>query len=114
MADKSKNASYNPHKPVSIKQLGANVGDVATVTPQDLKHYPAKGIACAKCHFMGHFAQHCRTKSLQEVTAPEELFLGTITCADESEPEWRKTLETQGGFIDFKLDSGVDVTVIPA
>lgn len=62
-----------------------------------------------------HFAQLCRTKAVQEVTEVEgpvqTFYLSTVTC-DESEPAWRETLETQGGPIDVKLDSGADITVV--
>ena len=57
----------------------------------------------------------CRTKSVREVTKTsiphQTSFLGSISCG-ESEPAWTKTVAIQRGLIDFKLDSGADITII--
>ena len=37
--------------------------------------------------------------------------MGSVFC-DDSEPAWRETLAIQGGLVNFKLDSGADVTII--
>lgn len=87
-----------------------------------IKNCPAKGIQCHKCHFKGHFARYCRTKVVQVVTEQDEptkedepvesYHLGMVTCSDGVEAVWREVLQTQGGPVDFKLDSGADVTII--
>ena len=40
------------------------------------------------------------------------LFLECLSCSDSYEPAWRKKIRTQAGAIEFKLDSGADVTVV--
>lgn len=82
---------------------------------------PARRAECYRCHRHGHYAQFCQAPQRGKVQAKvyevleEEapaLFLDSVSCSDAAEPAWRKTIMTQGGPIDFKLDSGADVTVI--
>ena len=40
------------------------------------------------------------------------LILVSISCSDIKEPAWREILQIEGGKVDFKLDLGVDVTII--
>ena len=80
-------------------------------------HCPANTAECRKCHKKGHYADLCRTKTVSETTCAasgneQTFFLGAVTCSDDSEPAWRHTLKTQGGEINFKIDSGADVTII--
>ena len=58
------------------------------------------------------FPQHTQTR-VQEVTEMPALFLDSVNCSDAAEPAWREVIHIRGGRINFKLDSGADVTVIP-
>ena len=82
---------------------------------------PVRRAECYRCHKHGHCAQMClggQQKQDQprvyEVTEREvpTLFLECLSYNDTYEPAWRKKILTQAGAIDFKLDSGADVTVI--
>lgn len=75
---------------------------------------------CRNCKKLGHFAVICRSRVVNEVTAPEEEsaqsqvhFLGEITDVEDSSNALTVKLPIQGIEIDFKIDSGVDTSVIP-
>ena len=77
------------------------------------EYCPARRAECHKCYKKGHFAQVCLTKSVREVTEKSDhptYFLGSVSCND-SEPAWKETVAIQGGLVNFKLDSGADVTI---
>ena len=73
---------------------------------------PARNSECRTCRRTGHYARKCRSgQAVQEVTVNEPTyFLGAVQ--DDGEEAWRETLDIQGGSIDFKLDSGADVSII--
>lgn len=86
---------------------------------------PAKDRECNKCHKIGHFANKCKTRMIQEVTEEvDSLFLGSINetmtkneaTVDEvitdTEPPWRTTLVICHTPVSFKIDSGADTTII--
>ena len=84
------------------------------------RNCPAKDSICHKCHKKGHFKAVCRsTRQVREVLVNEdnqEEFLGVIHSETDSlsstEAPWTTTLELNGRNIDFKIDTGADVTVI--
>ena len=86
----------------------------------DKRNCPAKDSICHKCHKKGHFKAVCRsTRQVREVLVNEdnqEEFLGVIHSETDSlsstEAPWTTTLELNGRNIDFKIDTGADVTVI--
>ena len=58
------------------------------------------------------FPQHTLARA-QEVTEIPALFLDSVNCRDAAELAWREVIHIPGGSVNFKLDSGADVTVIP-
>ncbi|XP_023285825.1 uncharacterized protein K02A2.6-like [Seriola lalandi dorsalis] len=86
---------------------------------------PAKDRECNKCHKIGHFANKCKTRIIQEVTEEVySLFLCSIeetttengVTVDEvitdTEPAWRTTLVICQTAVNFKIDSGADTTIV--
>nr|XP_057937756.1 cytokine receptor family member b2 isoform X2 [Doryrhamphus excisus] len=75
----------------------------------------ARDAECRKCRKMGHFAAQCRSGRVGAVLEDEDniLFLGTVSAGAQP-TNWKKTLEVNGKNVTFKLDTGADVTVIPA
>ncbi|CAC5408776.1 unnamed protein product [Mytilus coruscus] len=73
----------------------------------------AKGAKCYKCSNIGHFAKSCRTgKTVESVNvySDSEGFLGTINTVGDR--PWTTKLFIHKKEIDFKIDTGADVTVI--
>ena len=61
---------------------------------------------------MGHYAKKCRGgRRVQEVTTDDTSTFFLDSVKDHTQA-WRKILNIQGGSIDFKLDSGADVSII--
>ena len=78
---------------------------------------PAKESDCRKCGKKGHWKRACRCKNIHEVISgeivPNDLFLGEISIENVESHPWEAMLRINGRDFKFKLDSGVDVTVIP-
>lgn len=76
---------------------------------------PAKDAACHNCGKKGHYGKVCRTitKSLNAVTAEEEesFFLGAM---DAGKDPWTVQLQVRHKNVCFKIDTGADVTALPA
>ncbi len=79
---------------------------------------PARGKRCRKCNKTGHFEVACKTKSVKEVTCDRKgdetkgmWFLGSVSD-DANEDEWHVKLSMQGTAVEFKIDTGADITVM--
>ncbi|XP_061167955.1 uncharacterized protein K02A2.6-like [Saccostrea echinata] len=77
---------------------------------------PARNQKCNKCHKIGHFARKCQ--SLHEIAIESdenEEFLGAIHGASNSGncKPWLTTIQVNGHSVEFKIDTGADVTAIP-
>lgn len=81
---------------------------------------PALGQTCKYCKKVGHFAKVCRkAKHRQEIREleveneqpPASMFLGAIQKSDTT--PWTIDLQITNNLINFKVDSGADVTCIP-
>lgn len=85
------------------------------------KDCPARDVECRKCQKKGHFAIVCRSgeavglreviENQDDTDSDEYAFLGEIGT-EKSEP-WREKVEINGEMVNFKLDTGADVTSIP-
>ena len=74
---------------------------------------PALSATCFKCHRKGHYGSVCRSNTALEVQASsdeEEIFLGAVTSNKDS--AWTVNLLLQQKEVQFKMDTGVEVTVI--
>ena len=81
---------------------------------------PAAGQSCKYCKKIGHFAKVCRKakhrQEIQELEAeneqpPANVFLGAIQKSETT--PWTIDLQVTNTVINFKVDSGADVTCIP-
>ena len=76
---------------------------------------PAKDAVCHNCGKNGHYGKVCRNsaKSLNAVTTEEEecFFLGAV---DSGEDPWTVQLQVRQKTVCFKIDTGADVTALPA
>ena len=80
---------------------------------------PAKDAVCRRCSKKGHFQKVCRSKinppqqpTINQVEE-EDAFLGVIH-SDQSVNPWVVELYLNKQCIKFKIDTGADITVIPA
>ncbi|KAK7929206.1 hypothetical protein WMY93_005601 [Mugilogobius chulae] len=85
---------------------------------------PARNKRCRKCNKIGHFEVACFTKALKEVIVvptekdnDDQFFLGAIEKAnvieqDSSGEEWLVNLPVNGSTVEFKIDTGADITVM--
>ena len=83
---------------------------------------PAINATCRKCQRRGHFQEVCRsTFRVQEVqdSFPQQeeedaSFLGAVQARGiESSKPWKIQVSVNGSPVEFKVDTGADVTVIP-
>ena len=80
---------------------------------------PTRGKQCRNCNKTGHFAAVCRTKNTSEVrknpedpSGDEKFFLGAVSSSGEYEEPWIIGLRINNKLIDFKIDTGTDITII--
>ncbi|CAC5360944.1 unnamed protein product [Mytilus coruscus] len=99
-----------PTWPVNRKVQDAKDVEIDNITQE--KKCPAKR-AKYKCSNIGHFAKSCKTGKTVEsvsVNSDSEGFLGTINTVGDR--PWTTKLFIRKKEIDFKIDTGADVTVI--
>ena len=81
------------------------------------QHCPAREAVCNKCSKKGHFQSMCKTSKLAQVEAqPEEQeFLVTLEDAQSSVTKnpWEVTITLNEVPVQFKIDTGADVSAIP-
>ena len=86
--------------------------------PHSRQACPANEETCRRCHRKGHYQRCCKTQAaIREINedSEEEAFLGTVNSANaigDSVP-WSVKVQLNGKEVDFKVDTGADVTVIP-
>ena len=92
--------------------------------PHGRQQCPANQATCHKCHKKGHFKHCCKTKvGIKEVKQDGDSdltsdsgdeFLGTVNAdtVSASKP-WTAVLQLNKRALEFKVDTGADVTIIP-
>ncbi len=77
---------------------------------------PAKEETCHKCGKRGHFKVMCRSRdsigAVESVTQDEIAFMGAVQDSESTNP-WVITVSVNGKPLEFTIDTGADVTVIP-
>ena len=85
--------------------------------PHSRQACPANGVTCHKCFKKGHYKRCCKTRAaIREINddSEEEAFLGTVSAnAIASKTPWIVKVQLNGDEMEFKVDTGADVTVIP-
>ena len=74
---------------------------------------------CHRCKKKGHFKAYCRSKaSVNQLSAnttnDEDVFLGAIDTVTGCSKPWITDILLNDELFQFKVDTGADVTVIPA
>ena len=71
------------------------------------RHCPASEKICGKCGKKNHFAAMCKNP-----VSAHTVFLGSINGGTERLKPWHANLNLRGKNINFKIDTGADVTVM--
>ena len=95
-------------------QTNHNCGRCGQIKHRPGDRCPAKQATCRKCNKKGHYATCCFSKtaaaSAHEVEAEDPAFLGALI--NSSDNSWTSILRIAGKRIQFKLDTGAEVTAI--
>ena len=81
---------------------------------------PAREATCHNCSKKGHFKSVCRSRNAVDDISDEEefIFLDTVSleiaAVNGGTKPWIIGIHLNGNPIEFKIDTGADVTVIPA
>ena len=103
------------HKQVSSSKTCTRCGKSS---PHSRQQCPAREATCRKCGKKGHYQAVCRsTKSVNLVTTEQdEVFIaavnGQVPTVDAGDNPWMVTVSVNGSPVDFKIDTGADVSVI--
>ena len=111
-----KNASDPSRRQSSAQQRQQHCTRCGKTPNHSRQQCPAKEAICHRCGKKGHYQSMCRTflKQVQAVTseASNDQFLGVVTSS-KSHNLWNVTVMVNGNAVEFKLDTGADVNVIP-
>ena len=88
----------------------------------DLKDCPAREAICHKCSRRGHFKRYCRSAArVQEIHQESsgdssddttETFIGIVDTYQET-PDWTVNVIMNDHPVEFSIDTGADMTMIP-
>ena len=100
-----------PKKPFN-QQKGAGCRRYGHRQNHSRDNCSAKGVKCFKCSSMEHFAKCATNKSVRSVTIDEEQNKGFLGTIDNKCKAWTKKFCINNKELNFKIDTGADVTVI--
>ena len=80
---------------------------------------PARDSICHNCNKKGHWKRACKnSKKVNEISSGQndEIFLGevVIDAVSTSQQPWQAEISINDNPVNFKIDTGADVSVIPA
>ena len=80
---------------------------------------PARDSICHNCNKKGHWKRACKnSKKVNEISSGQndEIFLGevVIDAVSTSQQPWQAEISMNDSPVNFKIDTGADVSVIPA
>ena len=85
----------------------------------DIQHCPARNSTCHKCQKRGHFQSVCRStgkphsvRQIQEDSS-DDAFLGAVGHSGRNAKPWIVKLRVNGKMVEFQIDTGAEVSVIP-
>ena len=74
---------------------------------------PAIDVTCYRCNCKGHFGSQCRFRTVSEVQEESILDTAFIDALSQTTAEsWRVKLRVSGQVMEFKVDTGAEVTAI--
>ena len=88
--------------------------------PHKKNECPAKDSICNSCKRKGHWKKCCKTKTVSEIQSNQDdkvFFFGEIhidQLDSVSQSPWKADIQVNDQVVNFKLDSGADVFVLPA
>lgn len=78
---------------------------------------PAKSKTCFKCKKSGHFSSVCQSSQPRNVSNlqldTKTYFVGEIQVVNDNDTEWNQTLYFNENPVDFKIDTGSPVNILP-
>ena len=83
------------------------------------QHCPTREAICQKCSKKGHYQSVCRSKGVNTIELDSSTldsdnnFLGAVETNTADKPTWSVTVSINSVDVNFKIDTGADVTVIP-
>lgn len=98
------------HKTQSQKKVCGKCGSI-----HEYGRCPAYGEQCNQCKKMNHFAKACEIRTVKQVEIEEgEMFVGPVVKVHSLNKEtWTELLEVNDRKIEFKLDTGAEVNILP-
>ena len=117
----NKGGNTNPRGQSSLQHKQDRCSRCVKTPSHSRRQCPAREAICHRCHKKGHYQSMCRTlpkQSIQSITSevPEgfsDQFLGVVTDSTNHSNLWNATVMLNGKAVEFKLDTGANVSVIP-
>lgn len=87
---------------------------------------PARDATCYFCRGRGHYSRVCKSRARGKVGAVDNSdddsnnsdldhgVLGAVGQSKDLDNKWQVSVEMEGEYISFRLDTGADVTVVPS
>ncbi|XP_064488339.1 uncharacterized protein LOC135400436 [Ornithodoros turicata] len=105
-----KSATNNGRTGHSANSRSGNFCRKCGRSPHRRDSCPARNAKCNNCNKMGHYSRVCLSAAAVRVVSEEPAFLGTINV--EGPKRWLAPINLCGATLDFKADTGADVTVV--
>ncbi|XP_064476419.1 uncharacterized protein LOC135390594 [Ornithodoros turicata] len=105
-----KSATNNGRTGHSANSRSGNFCRKCGRSPHRRDSCPARNAKCNNCNKMGHYSRVCLSAAAVRVVSEEPAFLGTINV--EGPKRWLAPINLCGATLDFKVDTGADVTVV--
>ena len=117
----NKGGNINPRGQSSLQHKQDGCSRCGKTPSHSRQQCPAREAICHRCHKKGHYQSMCRTlpkQSIQSITSEvsdrfSDQFLGVVTDSTNHSNLWNATVMLNGKAVEFKLDTGADVSVIP-
>lgn len=116
--DKIKKSSNSDKIKKSAPQENVNCRWCGKTHAKDKNKCPARGKKCSKCGLENHFASVCKTKVkknvVKEINVENDYFCESVSNLKVINAiSWYEKVEVENMLINFKLDTGSDVNLVP-